>query len=102
MSCVLLCPTPGLACAVILRETREKPLEGSLPNLIVDFSRSFLLQDRVAAHPKGVVDSTDAKTLAEKGKVSLRGPVDLRKEKKTKTVLTIIFSFSKKTVFSIF
>ena len=48
----------------VLRESREEPLKGHLSNLVVDFSSPFLLQDCVAVHPEGVVDTAHAKTLA--------------------------------------
>ena len=53
----------GLLQAV-LRESWEERLKGPLPNLIEDFGSSSLSKN-------GVVDSTDAKTLAEKGKFCL-------------------------------
>ena len=70
--------TPGLACAerrllrALLRESREEPLKISLPNLVVDFSSSFFLQDCVAMHPEGVVDAADAKAFAKERKFCLR------------------------------
>ena len=67
----------GLACAecglhgAVLCKSREEPLKRPLPNLVVDFSGSLLLQDRVAMHPRDVVDTTDAKALAEESKFCL-------------------------------
>ena len=54
-----------LACAecglhqTVFRESWEKPLKRSPSNFVVDFSSSFLLQDRVAVHSQNVVDATD-------------------------------------------
>ena len=54
------------------RESWEEPLERSPSNLVVDFSSSFLLQDRVAVHSQNVVDATDTKTFASEGNFCLR------------------------------
>ena len=55
----------------VLRESWEESLKGPLPNLIVDFSSSSLLRDRVAVHPKNVVDTADAKTFTKESKFCL-------------------------------
>ena len=57
----LACVECGLRHAVL----REEPLERSLSNLVVDFGRSFLLQDRVAVHSEDVVDAADSQTPSE-------------------------------------
>ena len=71
-----LVPDSGLACAecvlyhAVFRATREGPLKRSQSNLIVDFSGSLLLQD--GGHAEDVVDTTDAKALAEEAKFCVR------------------------------
>ena len=55
-----------------LRESWEEPFKGYLPNLVVDFSSSFLLQYCDAMHPEDVVDAPDAKAFAEKRKFFLK------------------------------
>ena len=55
-----------------LREPREEPLKGPLPNLIVDVSSSFLLQDCVATHPENVVRAANAEAFAKRCKLCLR------------------------------
>ena len=53
-----LIPNVRLACAecrllrTVLRESWEEPFKGTVSHLIVDFSSSFLLQDRLAVHKR--------------------------------------------------
>ena len=42
----------------VFRETREQPLKRSLSNLVVDFSGSFLLQDRMTVHSETFADES--------------------------------------------
>ena len=73
-----LIPDSGLACAecdlrhTVLRETRKEPFKRPLSKLVVDFSSSFLLQDRVAVHSQEAVDAANSQTLSEEGKFRLR------------------------------
>ena len=57
----------GAECGLhqaVLREAREEPLERSLSNLVVDFGKSFPVQDHVAVHSEDVVDAADTQTFA--------------------------------------
>ena len=65
-------PSESGSLQAVLRESLEEPLRRPLPNCIQDFGSSFLLKNCVTVHSADVVDSTDAKTLAEKGKFCLR------------------------------
>ena len=56
----------------ILGETREEPIEGPLPDLIVDRCRPLFLQDFVAVNPQDVVDTADAQTFPKEGELCLR------------------------------
>ena len=68
----------GLACAecglhqAVLREYREERLKRSPSNLVVDFSSSLLLQDRVAVHSEDVVDAADPETFTKENNFCLR------------------------------
>ena len=71
MSCALLYPMPDSLALSVACSVLSSVIKGPLPNLIVDFSSSFLLQDRVAVHPKDVVDKADAKTFPKESKFCL-------------------------------
>ena len=67
VNCLQPCFVRCLGCflnVLLGSESREEPLKGPLPNLIVDFSSSCLPQDRVAVHSQDVMDTPDAKTLS--------------------------------------
>ena len=70
---VLDWPAQSGSLQAVLRESLEEPLTRPLPTCIQDFGSSFLLKNCVTVHPADVVDSTDAKTLAEKSKNSVCG-----------------------------
>ena len=73
-----LVPDSGLAsteCGLydaVFRETQEEPFERPVSNLVINFSGSLLLQDRVAVHSQNVVDATDTKTYTKECKFCLR------------------------------
>ena len=77
MTCNLV-SNPRLACTqcrllrTVLRESREEPFQGALPNLILHFSSAFLLQDRVPVQQKNVIDAADAKTFTQESEFCLR------------------------------
>ena len=59
-----------MACVILSSvKPREEPLKRSLSNLVVDFSGSLLLQDRVALHSEDVVGASDSETFMEESKV---------------------------------
>ena len=63
-------PNSGLACTecrlrhTVLRETRKKPFERPLPNLICS---PLFLKDCVAVNSQDVVDAANSQTLSEEG-----------------------------------
>ena len=51
---------------------KKSLFERPLSNLVLNFSGSLLLRDRVAVHSQNVIDATDAKTFAKDSKFCLR------------------------------
>ena len=62
-----LASTEGRVRPTVLRETREEPFEGPLPNLVVDSCSPLFLKDCVSMNSKDVVDAADSQTLSEWG-----------------------------------
>ena len=68
-------PALSVACSELSSVTSGKSLSRNLcPNLIVDFSSSFLWQDCVAMHPGDVVDAANDKDFAKKCKILSEDP----------------------------
>ena len=61
--------TEGCLCQAVLREPREEPFEGPLPDLVVDRCSVVFLQDCVAVKPEDVVDTANSQTFPKDGEL---------------------------------